>query len=113
MGGCPAGGDGSSGARRFRRKGLGERLFPSPPSDPHAVPVSVGEFRLFLRYPGPDGKFGPIHADHISEATQNFYGLDTDHDQDSKDDIVTAQMAIPVNREIHLLMHTKDVGHSF
>jgi cytochrome c oxidase subunit II len=31
----------------------------------------------------------------------------------SKDDIVTARMAVPVNREIHLLMHTKDVGHSF
>jgi cytochrome c oxidase subunit 2 len=25
--------------------------------------------------------------------------LDTDHDADSKDDIVTAEMAIPVNRE--------------
>ena len=43
----------------------------------------------------------------------NFFGLDTTHDQDSKDDIVTAEMAIPVNREIHLLMHSKDVGHSF
>ncbi len=32
---------------------------------------------------------------------------------DSKDDIVTAEMAMPVNREIHLLMHAKDVGHSF
>ena len=31
----------------------------------------------------------------------------------SKDDIVTAEMAIPVNKEIHLLMHSKDVGHSF
>ncbi len=26
---------------------------------------------------------------------------------------MTAEMAIPVNREIHLLMHSKDVGHSF
>ena len=49
----------------------------------------------------------------INEANQNFFGLDTDHDADSKDDIVTAEMAIPVNREIHLLMHSKDVGHSF
>ena len=32
---------------------------------------------------------------------------------DSRDDIVTAEMAIPVNKEIHLLMHAKDVGHSF
>ena len=45
--------------------------------------------------------------------SQNFFGLDPDHDPDSKDDIVTAEMAIPVNKEIHLLMHAKDVGHSF
>jgi cytochrome c oxidase subunit 2 len=49
----------------------------------------------------------------ISEANQNLFGLDLDHDQDSKDDIVTAEMAIPVNRAIHLLMHSKDVGHAF
>jgi cytochrome c oxidase subunit II len=73
--------------------------------------LALGVFDF--RYPGPDGKFGPIHPDKISEATQNFYGLDQDHDQDSKDDIVTAQMAVPINREVHLLMHTKDVGHSF
>ena len=42
-----------------------------------------------------------------------FFGLDQTNDPDSKDDIVTAEMAIPVNREIHLLMHAKDVGHSF
>jgi len=39
--------------------------------------------------------------------------LDVDHDADSKDDIVTAEFGVPVNREIHLLMHAKDVGHSF
>ena len=49
----------------------------------------------------------------ISEANQNFFGLDQTHDQASKDDIVTAEMAIPVNREIHLFMRSKDVGHSF
>jgi cytochrome c oxidase subunit II len=64
-------------------------------------------------YPGPDGKFGPLHPDLINEGSQNFYGLDVDHDPDSKDDIVAASMAIPVNKEIHLLMHAKDVGHSF
>ena len=54
-----------------------------------------------------------IHPDQINEANANFFGIDTTHDQDSKDDIVTAEMAIPVNKEIHLLMHSKDVGHSF
>lgn len=82
---------------------------------PNAMPVQVqaGQFAFYFRYPGPDGKFGPIHPDKISEANQNFYGLDPDHDADSKDDIVTAEMAIPVNREIRLLMHSKDLSHSF
>jgi len=86
----------------------------TPPA-PNAMPVQVqaGQFAFYFRYPGPDGKFGPIHPNLISEANENFFGLDQDHDPDSKDDIVTAEMAIPVNREIHLLMHTKDVGHAF
>jgi cytochrome c oxidase subunit 2 len=85
------------------------------PPGPDAMPVQVqaGQFAFYFRYPGPDGTFGPIHPDQISEANANFYGLDTTHDQDSKDDIVTAQMAIPVNREVRLLMHSKDVSHSF
>lgn len=89
-------------------------LYLTPPSA-NAMPVQVqaGQFAFYFRYPGADGKFGPIHPDLISESNQNFYGLDTDHDPDSKDDVVTAEMAIPVNREIHLLMHSKDVGHSF
>jgi cytochrome c oxidase subunit 2 len=85
------------------------------PASADALPVQVqaGQFAFYFRYPGPDGKFGPLHPEQINEATANFFGLDTTHDQDSIDDIVTAEMAVPVNREIHLLMHSKDVGHSF
>ena len=81
----------------------------------HALPVQVqaGQFAFYFRYAGPDGKFGPLHPDLISESNQNFFGLDPTHDQDAKDDLVTASMAIPVNREIRLLMHSKDVSHSF
>jgi len=89
-------------------------IYLAPPAA-NAMPVQVqaGQFAFYFRYPGPDGKFGPIHPDQLSEANQNFFGLDTTHDADSKDDIVTAEMAIPVNREIQLLMHSKDLGHSF
>jgi cytochrome c oxidase subunit II len=89
-------------------------IYLTPPSA-NAMPIQVqaGQFAFYFRYPGPDGTFGPIHPDMLSEANQNFFGLDTTHDADSKDDIVTAEMAIPVNREIHLLMHSKDLGHSF
>src|SRR5277367_2817909 len=89
-------------------------IYLTPPAA-NAMPVQVqaGQFAFYFRYPGPDGKFGPLHPDQINEANENFFGLDTTHDQDSKDDIVTAEMAIPVNREIQMLMHAKDVGHSF
>jgi cytochrome c oxidase subunit 2 len=77
------------------------------------IQAQAGQFAFYFRYPGPDGKFGPIHPDKINEGDQNFFGLDPAHDPDSKDDVVTAQLAVPVNREVRLLMHSKDVGHSF
>jgi len=85
------------------------------PASANSMPVQVqaGQFAFYFRYPGPDGKFGPIHPDKINEASQNIFGLDVDNDPDSKDDIVTAEMGVPMNKEIHLLMHAKDVGHSF
>jgi cytochrome c oxidase subunit II len=85
------------------------------PPGPDAMPIQAqaGQFAFYFRYPGPDGRFGPIHPDLVNEGTQNFFGIDSDHDPDAKDDIVTAELGIPVNKEIHLLMHSKDVGHSF
>ncbi len=97
----------------FGAKAWGQAYFTPPSADALPVQVQAGQFAFYFRYPGPDGNFGPIHPNLISEANANFYGLDTTNDQDSKDDIVTAEMAIPVNREIHLLMHSKDLGHSF
>jgi cytochrome c oxidase subunit II len=89
-------------------------VYLTPPSVT-ALPIQVqaGQFAFYFRYPGPDKKFGPLHPEMINEATQNLFGLDPEHDPDSRDDIITAEMAIPVNKEIHLLMHAKDVGHSF
>src|SRR6201988_1865923 len=97
----------------FGAKAWAKIYFTPPAANAMPVQVQAGQFAFYFRYPGPDGKFGPLHADQINEANANFLGLDQTHDQDSKDDIVTAEMAIPVNREIHLLMHSKDLGHSF
>jgi len=97
----------------FGVKAWADVYFIPPAVDAIPVQVQAGQFAFYFRYPGPDGKFGPAHPELINEGTQNFFGLDTDHDADSKDDIVTAEMAIPINKEIHLLMHTKDLGHSF
>ncbi len=84
-----------------------------PAADAMPIQVQAGQFAFYFRYPGPDGKFGAIHPELINEGSQNFFGLDPEHDPASRDDIVAAEMAIPVNKEVHLLMHAKDVGHSF
>ncbi|MFZ0959019.1 MAG: hypothetical protein WAN60_21955 [Candidatus Sulfotelmatobacter sp.] len=97
----------------FGVKAWANQYFTPPAADAVQVQVQAQQFAFYFRYPGPDGKFGPIHPDQINDTNGNFYGIDTTHDQDSKDDIVTAEMAIPVNREIHLLMHSRDLGHSF
>ena len=97
----------------FGTKAWANVYFTASAADALPIQAQAGQFAFYFRYPGPDGKFGPLHPNLISEANGNFFGLDQTNDQDSKDDIVTAEMAVPVNREIHLLMHAKDVGHSF
>jgi cytochrome c oxidase subunit 2 len=97
----------------FGVKAWAEQYLTAPSANAMPIQVQAGQFAFYFRYPGPDGRFGPIHPELINEGAQNFYGLDPDHDPSSKDDIVTAEMAIPINKEVHLLMHAKDVGHSF
>ena len=97
----------------FGVKAWANVYFTPPAANALPVQVQAGQFAFYFRYPGPDGTFGALHPEMISESNENFFGLDTANDADAKDDIVTAEMAIPVNREIHLLMHSKDVGHSF
>ncbi len=94
-------------------KAWGAVYFEAPDPNSLHVDVQAGQFAYYFRYPGPDGTFGTLHPELINEGGQNFFGLDTDHDADAKDDIVTAEIAIPVNQPILLTLHSKDVGHSF
>jgi cytochrome c oxidase subunit 2 len=97
----------------FGSKAWAAVYFTPPAPDAMPIQVQAGQFAFYFRYPGPDGKFGPIHPEMINEGNQNLFGLDPANDVESRDDIVTAEMAIPVNKEVHLLMHAKDVSHSF
>jgi cytochrome c oxidase subunit II len=85
------------------------------PADPNSMVIQVQaeQFAFYFRYPGPDGKFGAIHPEKIDEGTENFFGLDPANDVAARDDIVVASMYIPVNRPIELLLHSKDLSHSF
>jgi cytochrome c oxidase subunit 2 len=87
--------------------------FMGPAPGSMRVEVWGEQFAWYFRYPGPDGKFGPVHVEKVDDATGNFLGLDRDHDPDSKDDIVTATLALPVNQPVEVILRSKDVTHSF
>jgi cytochrome c oxidase subunit 2 len=89
-------------------------IFLSPP-DPRALRIDVQaeQFAFYFRYPGRDGKFGAVHPELIDDGNDNFFGLDPANDTTARDDIVSASLAVPVNRPVLLTLHAKDVGHAF
>lgn len=82
---------------------------------PGALRVEVwGEqFAWYFRYPGPDGQFGPVHPNLMNDGMGNYLGLDRDHDDAARDDIVTATLTVPADRPVELMVRSKDVIHSF
>jgi len=94
------------------------------PASPNAMQVEVvgQQFKWSFRYPGPDGKFGrykTVEQALAQRARGNLsaspWQLDPT-DPDGKDDIVLgpgSTMAVPVNREVELLIRSQDVTHSF
>jgi cytochrome c oxidase subunit 2 len=89
-------------------------IFLTPP-DPKALRIDVQaeQFAYYFRYPGRDGTFGAVHPELIDDANSNFFGLDPANDTTARDDIVSASLAVPVNRPVLLTLHAKDVGHAF
>jgi cytochrome c oxidase subunit II len=77
------------------------------------VDVQAEQFAFYFRYPGADGKFGTPHPELVNDANDNFFGLDPANDTTARDDIVSATLALPVNRPVLLTLHSKDVGHAF
>ncbi len=76
------------------------------------IEVTGQQFAWNFRYPGPDGKFGRLDPNLVSASTGNPLGLVPD-DPAGKDDVVVPVMAVPVNREVELLIRSQDVTHSF
>lgn len=89
-------------------------IFLTPP-DPKALQIDVQaeQFAFYFRYPGVDGTFGAVHPELIDDGNNNFFGLDPANDTTARDDIVSASLAVPVNRPVLLTLHAKDVGHAF
>lgn len=81
---------------------------------PGAVKVEITgqQFAWTFRYPGADGIFGRTDPKLISDEAGNPLGMDMT-DPAAKDDVVTATMAVPVNRQVEVILRSKDVTHSF
>lgn len=97
----------------FGTKAWAKVYFQPASADALPIQVQAGQFAFYFRYAGPDGKFGALHPEKIDEGNSNFFGLDPENDIPARDDIQSGELVIPVNKEIHLMMHAKDVGHSF
>ena len=80
--------------------------------DREVVEVTGQQFVWNIRYPGADGKFGPLDVNLIDDSLGNPLGVDRGN-PDGKDDIVVPRMAVPVDKEIEVILRTKDVLHNF
>jgi cytochrome c oxidase subunit 2 len=97
----------------FGQKAWATVYFVPPKADALQIQAQAEQFAFYFRYAGPDGKFGAIHPDKIDEGNQNYFGLDPANEVEARDDIVSGELVIPVNREVNLMLHAKDFGHSF
>lgn len=82
-----------------------------PPEDAIQVELTGEQFAWNIRYPGADTYFGETHVSYIDLGTSNSLGFNWD-DENSYDDLVTQELHLPVDRDINLLIRSKDVLHS-
>jgi cytochrome c oxidase subunit 2 len=101
------------GAATLGRRAWASMYSVSPVDDVMRVQAMSQQFAFYFRYPGTDGQFGPIHVSKIDPSSGNYFGLDRAHDAASRDDVVAASLALPVNRPVELLLDSQDVIHSF
>jgi cytochrome c oxidase subunit 2 len=89
-----------------------DQMMTPSPGDALRIDVTGQQFVWNIHYPGPDGKFGRTSTALVNDSAGNPLGLDP-KDPDARDDIVIPILLVPVNRPIKILLHSKDVIHSF
>ncbi len=80
------------------------------PEDSVKVDVVSYQFGWDMRYAGADGQLGKV--DVHSYSVDNRFGLVPD-DAAGDDDFSSTELVIPVNRPVHIYLHSRDVIHSF
>ncbi len=79
--------------------------------EPFVVRVVAQQFQWNVHYPGPDGVFGPTDVSLLSNT--NFVGLDRADPAAADDVVMINQMPLPVDRDITVMLSSKDVIHGF
>ncbi|WP_111411988.1 c-type cytochrome [Billgrantia lactosivorans] len=84
--------------------------FVSPPKDAHEVEVVGQQWHWSFRFPGEDGRLGPVNNRLIDE--HNPFGLADD--LAGQDDILvtTPHLVLPVDRPVKMVLRSKDVLHN-
>jgi cytochrome c oxidase subunit 2 len=89
---------------------LWAELHSPAPEDSVKVDVVSYQFGWDMRYAGADGRLGEV--DVHSYSVDNKFGLVPD-DAAGDDDFVSTELVIPVNKPVHIYLHSRDVIHSF
>ncbi len=80
------------------------------PANALTIDVSSYQFGWQMRYPGVSGTLSPSDVRLISP--QNPFGTDAS-DPRTAQDVISPDLVIPVGRPVHVLLHSRDVIHSF
>ena len=76
------------------------------------VEVTGQQFVWNMRYTGEDDEFGPTDIRLIDDAAGNPVGVDRSG-PGGADDIMVPEMRVPVNKDVEVVLKSKDVLHNF
>jgi len=89
---------------------LWEQIHRPAPENALTIDVSSYQFGWQMRYPGISGKLAPMDVRKINP--QNPFGTDPQNPATAQD-VISTDLVIPVGRPVHVLLHSRDVIHSF
>ena len=87
-----------------------EEIHRPAPDNALTIDVSSYQFGWQMRYPGISGKLAPMDVRKITP--ENPFGTDPSNPLTSQD-VISTDLVIPVGRPVHVLLHSRDVIHSF
>jgi len=89
---------------------LWDQIHRPAPANSFEIDITSYQFGWQMRYPGVSGKLSPIDVRKISD--ENPFGTDSQNPLTAQD-VISSELVIPVGRPVHLLLHSRDVIHSF